>query len=127
MCFLDKNIVAESQLTVKTVMCLRHVECRVRLFVLMTEPPDLKTEESCFDSWHKQNISLFSKATRKLLGPTQPPKWVPAVIFSRIKRPICEIHRYYLVSTIRMSGAVHIRFHMPSWHVYPNLHFFTFT
>ena len=77
-CILDKKIIAELQLTVKTVLS-EHFECRVRVFEVTTWAYDLEDQKSCFDSRHKEDICLFSKEAGQLLMSTQRPiKWVPA-------------------------------------------------
>jgi hypothetical protein len=41
-----------------------------------------------FDSWRGLGIFLFTTASRKVLGPTQPPiQWVTGALSLRVKRP----------------------------------------
>jgi hypothetical protein len=63
-----------------------------------------------FDSWQRQEICLYSTASRPPLGPTPPPiHWVPRVHSLGVRRPGLEAD-LYLVSNSRM---VELYLHSP--------------
>jgi hypothetical protein len=56
-----------------------------------------------FDSRQRQDIFLYSTASRPSLGPTQPPiEWVPMGCFLGEKRPGSEANHSLVVPSSRM-------------------------
>jgi hypothetical protein len=66
------------------------------------------TEESGFDSRQWQEIFLYATASRRALGPTQPPiQWAPGALSPGVKRQVREAdHSFPSSAEVKNCGAV---------------------
>jgi hypothetical protein len=62
-------------------------------------------------------ISLFSTASRPVLGPTQPPiQWVSGALSPAVRQPVPEVDDSPIpCAEVRNGGAIPSLSHTPSW------------
>jgi hypothetical protein len=111
----DNIYKSSSYMTEKTVSITKNN--RLMLFALCgagtTQSVQRRDGRTGFDSRQRQEIFLFSRASRTALGSTQPPiQWVPGALSPRVLRPRREADTH--LHLILRSRIVELCLHSPS-------------